>query len=146
MERTDYEEKAQGFLDRNGLTIRAAFKGDRCPPWERGNKHIHGDRYRITIKRVGPDKVFSDGEPGPRSISFDWWNSYNDSHEGKRPTAYDVLSSVSSDAYCPTDPDEVLQEFGGDMTIAQAAAIAKFALRLQSFFGNWEYEDLAEIN
>ena len=63
---SDYEAQAQAFMDWFGLTMRAVYKGDKCPPWD-DDKHIHGDRYRITIKRKGG-----------RSISFDFWNSLQD--------------------------------------------------------------------
>jgi len=141
MERSEYETRAQAFLDKYGLTIKAAFKGDRCPPWEDG-RCIHGDRYRITIKRLNANAF----DPGPRSISFDWWNSLNDMQHDKRPTAYGILSSVSSEVYAPTDADGVAEEYGDGIKPSQAIAIAKFAKRLQEFFDDEELEDLAEIN
>jgi len=132
MER-QYEQQAESFLTEHGLSIRMAFKGDRCPPWETG-LCTHGDRYRITIKRVTGT-----------SISFDFWNSQADMQTNKRPTAYDVLTCISSDAFSPTDPDEVAEEFG-NMRPSQAIAIARFATKLQAFFDEEELEALSEIN
>lgn len=131
----DYEKQAQDFLDKHYLSIRAAFKGDKCPPWD-DDKHIHGDRYRVTIRRYGPQRA---------SISFDFWNSYNDARNGKRPSAYDVLAMISSEAYAPIDPDEVAAEYD-EMKPSQAIAVARFDKRLQAFFTEAELEDLAEIN
>jgi hypothetical protein len=128
----EYEKQAQEFLTKYNLTLKAAFKGDKRPPWD-DNKHIHGDRYRVTIKRQ--DR---------KSISFDFWNSFNDSQNSKRPTSYDVLACISSDAYMPTTPDEVVEELG-DMKPSQAIATAKLAKKLQSFFTESELTDLAEI-
>ena len=52
MDSIDYDAQAQGFLNANGFTVKASFKGNRCPPWEDG-RCIHGDRYLVTIKRQG---------------------------------------------------------------------------------------------
>ena len=140
MERTDYEAQAQEFLDRFGFTIRAAFKGDRCPPWEQSGC-VHGDRYRITIRRT----ELAAQNMEPKSISFDFWNSQSDMLAGKRPTAYDVLACISSEGSGPTDPDEVAEEFA-DLKPSQAIAIARFARRLQDFLTPDEADALAEIN
>ena len=128
-----YEKQTSEFLEAHGLTIRAAFKGDKCPAWENEGSHIHGDCYRITIRRKGG-----------RSVSFDFWNSQADSQNDKRPTPYDILSCVSADAFSPTDPDEVAAEYG-DMKPSQAIAVARFAKRLQAFFWEDELEALGEI-
>jgi hypothetical protein len=146
MERTDYDKQAQEFLNRFGLTVKAAFGTSKCPPWDE-HKHgcTHGDQYRVTIKRIGADRVYYKGEPGPRSISFDFWNSYADMRANKRPTAYDILACISSNAYAPTDPDEVSEEYGG-VKPSQAIAVARFARRLQDFFSEGEIEALAEIH
>jgi len=136
MQYKDYEAQAKRFLDLFDLSLNTAFKGDKCPTWCDG-KHIHGDRYRITIKRMNRDR-------NPKSISFDFWNSLKDREEGNRPTPYDVLSCISSEASSPTNPDEVFAEYG-DMKPSQAVAIAKFAQKLQDFFTGAELESLQEI-
>ena len=141
-----YEANAQKIAQAIGLVVKATFKGDRCPPWEDKSckSCVHGDRYCVTLKRVGPDRVFSHGEPGPRSLSFDFWNSQADMQAGKQPRYYDILACVASNASTPTDPDEVAQEYG-DLLPTQAIAIAKFAKRLQAFFAEAELEMLREI-
>lgn len=138
MEHKDYEAEAQRFLDKNHLILRIAFKGDKCPPWC-DDRHIHGDRYRVTIKRNGKGDI-----PLTSSISFDFWNSHADMHQGKRPTAYDILACTSNEATMPTDPDEVVKELG-EMKPSQAIAIAKFAKRLQNFFTITELGELSLI-
>ena len=132
MEHKDYEAQAQRFLDDFSLTLRVAFKGDKCPPWDE-ERYIHGDRFRVTIKRKAG-----------KSMSFDFWNSLHDAQHGNPPTAYNILSCVSSDAQNPTNPDDVFEEFG-EMKPSQAVMIAKFALKLQSFFSSEELEALSEI-
>jgi len=132
MEHTEYEAQAERFLKRFNLSIKTAFKGDKCPPWD-DERHIHGDRYRVTVKRANR-----------KSISFDFWNSWQAAHEGKAPTSYGILACISSDASSPTDPDEVAGEFG-EMKPSQAIRIAKFAQNLQAFFSEEELEELGEI-
>lgn len=127
-----YENKARRIAREIGLTMRAEHMSDRCPPWEGDSRHVHGDRYRITLHKDG------------RSLSFDFWNSQHDMERGIDPGYYDVLSSVGSDAQSPTDPDEVAREYG-DMRPSQAIAVARFAERLQRFFTESELEKLAEI-
>ncbi len=138
MEHTEYEAQARRFLETNNLTIKTAFKGDKCPHWD-NSKHIHGDRYRVTIKRI-----YNIWNGQPHSISFDFWNSLHDKESGNKPTAYDVLACISSDAYMPTNPDEVVAELG-EMKPSQAIATANFAKKLQSFFTKEELEQLSKI-
>ena len=133
---SEYEAQAQKFLDTYGFEIKTAFKGDRCPPWE--EKCIHGDRYRVTIRRKV--KILL----RPASLSFDFWNSQRDMQEGKRPSPYAVLSCISSEASSPTDADEVVEEYG-PMPPSKAKAIAASAKRFQSFFTEDELSALSEI-
>jgi hypothetical protein len=128
------EKQAQEFLDRFELTLTATHKGDKCPPWQVGHC-THGDRHRVTIRRADYAE----------NISFDFWNSAVDAHNGKRATPYDVLSCISSDAQWCTDPDEVANEIG-DVRPSQAIAIAEFATKLQRFFTRRELLELSEIN
>jgi len=58
---TDYEKQSRDFLTKHNISFKAVFKGDKCPLWD-DPKHIHGDRYLITLKR---DK---------RQYSFSFWN------------------------------------------------------------------------
>jgi len=135
---SEYEANARKIAKGLGLTVTATLKGDMCPSWEKPCKHIHGDRYRVTLRF--PQRLYK----RKRSHSFDFWNSLNDSQEGKQPGYYDILVCVGSEATCPTDPDEVAREFG-EMKPSQAIAIAKAAQRLQAFFTESEIDALTEI-
>ena len=146
MEHNEYEAQAERFLKKFDLIIMVAFKGDKCPPWD-DSKHIHGDRYRITIKRARLlewKEAITKNHPTRKAISFDFWNSLRDHEEGDRPTSYDILACISSEATMPTTPDEVYEELG-DMKPSQANRIAKFARKLQDFFSEPEIEELVEI-
>lgn len=157
---TDYESRARQIADALGLTVVAAFKGDRCPPWldkrppvtlhsDRCNAcgSVHGDRYRVTLKFTGRAEAWPAWRVGRstyQSLSFDFWASYQDKLDGHRPGYYDILCCVASEASMPTDPDEIAEEFG-PMKPSQAIAIAKHAARLQAFFTEGERARLAEI-
>ena len=127
-----YEVEARRVASKIGLTVKAEQKGDGCPPWKTPCDCIHGDRYRVTLRKKR------------RSMSFDFWNSLKDMQDGKEPGYYDVLSCISSDATGPTDPDEVVEEYG-DMKPSQAIAAAKFSARLQAFFSGEEIDALGEV-
>lgn len=150
MERTEYDAQAETFLTKHGLTFRAAFKGDRCPPWD-DDKHVHGDRYRVTIARGkgAPDRVYHNGEPGPRSVSFDFWNSLNDMQKGNRPTAYDVLSCISGDVNCPDTFEGFCSEYGYDSDSRKGyelyQRVKRQSEKLGAFFAADEITDLQEI-
>ena len=134
---SEYERKAEEFLQRHGLKVRATFKGDKCPPWC-GNQCCHGDRYRVTISRKGGGR-----------ISFDFWNSLHDMQEGNHPHPYDVLSCISLDAYCPDTFEDFCEEYGYDQDSRKAFSTWKqcdtFAERLRAFFTENELKELAEI-
>lgn len=152
---SEYEAQATKFLTDHGLEIKTAFKGDRCPLWD-DDKHIHGDRYRVTIKR---GKCLHDSKSmlpvectcdRPRSVTFDFWNSHADRQAGKSPTAYDVLACVSSDLYYPETFEEFCSEYGYEQDSRKAEqtfkAADKFGRKLRAFFTEKEAEDLSEIN
>lgn len=83
----EYEVQGRDVARKLGLEIRAAYQGNQCPGWG-GSKPttipryttamdcpecggIHGDKYRVTIKRVG--------RTGPGSaLHFDFWASWSD--------------------------------------------------------------------
>ncbi len=158
-ESTDYNKQANDFLTEHHLTLDTAFKGDKCPPWRKGKPtsrdacpecgSVHGDLYRVTIRRPTHDAVWSNGEPGPRSLSFNFWGSYADQQDGNRPSAYDVLACISSEVYCPESFGLFCSDFGYDQDSRQAEATFKrcaaFAVKLGAFFSESELEALAEI-
>ena len=179
METMDYNKQATDFLDKHGLTFEAEFVGKNCPPRAEGTDRktkrsctkcggVHGWEYRITLLETA---VREDGKMRHvREISFPFWNSwadcYNEVNGGKQyingrwvyfetkralevPSAYDVLSSISSDTYCETSFEGWCDEFGYDKDSRRAEAMHKrcmeFALQLRQFFTDAEIEDLREI-
>lgn len=110
MKHEDYEAQAGRFLKRYNLSIKTAYKGDKCPPWCDG-KHIHGDKYRVTIirhldlEKIKDDIVNHEWDTNTdflkaihsvplinrQTISFDFWNSLHDKQQGNHPTNYDIL-------------------------------------------------------
>ncbi len=140
-EKTAYDVQAETFLQRSGIAFVAAFKGDKCPPWCDG-QCVHGDHYRVTLRRTDKRKC-------PRSVSFDFWNSQADMQAGKRPTAYDVLSCISSEVGCPDTFEDFCGEYGEEPDSHGALATFKrlraFADKLQAFFVQDEIDDLGNI-
>ena len=138
MNSSDYENQAKEFLYRFGLSFMADISDNQsCPPWgaEKPCNHLtHGRKYNIGFMRRFDQP----------SLEFNFWGSKHDQEDGKHPTAYDVLSCISSDASQPEDPDEVYAEYG-NMKPSQCIAIAEFSKKLKQFFSKEELEALAEI-
>lgn len=129
-----YDRQAVNWLNKFGLKLSWRVKDSTCPTWQKPCDHIHGDHYWVTLRREGTAQM----------ISFDFWNSQADKHYGRTPSEYDILACISSDAHMPTDPDEVVTEFG-EMKPSQAIKIAEFAQKLQRFLTEAERDELAEI-
>ena len=106
-------------------------KTQQCPKWCRDHIHIHGDRYRVTLFHI-------------RSLSFDFWIRQVDVLKGIVPRYYDVLSCVVSAASAPTDPDQVIAEYGV-MPVSQALSVSRFAKRLQAFMSADKWAQLSEV-
>jgi hypothetical protein len=137
MERNEYDKQPADFLVKFGLKFRAVQHADRCPPFCDG-KHVHGDRYRVTISRKGG------------RVSFDFWNSLKDVQDGKtelRP--YDVLACISGDVNCPETFEDFCSEYGYEEDSRKAEQMwrrcAAFGRRLRAFFSEEEIKELQEI-
>lgn len=115
---TEYQSNAKKFLARHNVKLSVAFVDNSCPPFCDG-KHIHGDKYRVTVTRDG------------KRIQFCFWNSYNDSQACRPPDEYDILSCASSDLYCPADFEDFCAEYGYDVDSRKAEKTFK-ACRAQS--------------
>ena len=142
-ESSEYEEQAQAFLQRYNLTLSIRRGPDKCPPWE-DKCHTHGIHYLVTIRSAPTRRGRNPESPGAMSVSFSFWGSINDRANNKTPNVYDILACVSSDAHSPTDPDEVVEEYG-EIKPSVAIAIAERAKELQIFFTDLELAALAEI-
>jgi hypothetical protein len=129
----EYEQQANNFLNKHGLLLHAQLVPFAPPSWL-GENGVCGDKYRVSLIRKNGQGVFE----------FDYWSSYNDAQKQDRPTEYDILTCLSSDAYLPDSVDEMLREFGGnDRKQAQAAVTHAKALR--KFLSEQELQDIGEI-
>jgi len=142
MAQDEYEAQAEEFLRRSRLQllIKRGVPPDMAPPWAKKGEP-HGLKYRVQIHRQNctPSRFRS------CDIEFDFWGSFNDMQEGKKPTPYDVLATVSSEVTLPIDPDEVYRELG-PMPSSQALQAAEFSKKLRWFFSKHEQEELQEIS
>ncbi|HEX6956872.1 MAG TPA: hypothetical protein VF194_02715, partial [Ferrovibrio sp.] len=134
---SEYTEAAEKFLADHGLQFRAVYVSSACPRWCEDAKHIHGDRYRCTISGKGRGR-----------ISFDFWNSYNDSRAGKAPTAYDLLAAIQK--YDPESFETFCSEYGYSTDSRKALsayrAVAREWRKVAAFFTETELKQIREIN
>ena len=97
---SDYEEKANKFLEAHGISFKAIYISDDCPDWC-DDSHIHGDKYEASFSREGRE-----------DLKLFFWNSYHDKMKGISPVAYDVLAAITK-----TDPgsfEDFCDELGYD--------------------------------
>lgn len=134
----EYEAHAAAVADALNLRVTVFFEGPACPPWgaEPGKlcTHMHGDQYRVYVDRRDTSK----------RLTFDFWNSKHDKDSGARPSLYDVLTIMGSDASLPTSADAVAEELG-PMSPSLALRIARHACKLRAFFTDDERARLAEV-
>lgn len=79
--KTDYEQQAENFLTKYGLTFKAVYVSPECPKFCEQHKPggmkrlpcggVHGGKYQIEFERKSPVV----------SLRFDFWNSYNDEYQ-----------------------------------------------------------------
>lgn len=139
---SEYEKQAEQFLSRYGIKFTATFKGDKCPLWD-NDKHIHGDRYLITFARISKDK-----HPVLKSrFNLSFWNSLSDKEQGKEPTPYDVLASITK--YDPGTFSDFCGEYGYDEDsrkgYATYKAVVKEWQKVKGFFSSMELHALEQI-
>lgn len=131
---------AEDFLKKCGITFKAIRKGSPCPIWCEDDKHKHGNCYSIILKRTVAEDLDA-------RWSFNFWNSFNDSQEGKAPTAYDVLACITKDD--PGTFENFCDEFGYDPESKQSKktykAVEKEWQKVQTFFNQEELEELRDI-
>jgi hypothetical protein len=134
---SEYEQQAQDFLDKYNIIFDYSYaQYQECPNWCKNDVHTHGDKYMVTLAK-------EDGS----SLSFDFWNSYNDARIGKEPTPYEVLSSIGDhidDSY-----EEFCADFGYDAELLASYRTWEECLiqyrKEEAFFTEEEFIDLAEI-
>jgi hypothetical protein len=125
----DYDKQAKDFIGVSRLTVKITLaKKQACPPWREATTfcdHVHGHKYNITVKHA----------PMGRVLRFPYWGSRADADNGVSPSAYDVLTCLSSDSTLPEDVDGYLAEFGYDKTpIKQIERTVKFGEKVRQFF------------
>lgn len=126
-----YDRQALDFLSLHGIKFRANLA---VPQKARDGL---GNHYRVTLSGKA------------RRLTFSFWGSIKDAEEGRYPTAYSVLSCISSDANTPEAFADFCNEYGYDSDSIKARDTFKrcalFARRLRAFFTEAELEGLAEI-
>ena len=137
--KTEYQTNAEQFLERYGIRFAVAFVDTSCPPFCNDSKHIHGQKYRVTLIRKG------------LHIQFHFWNSWNDAQSNRPPSEYDVLACASSDIHCPSDFGDFCAEYGYDTDSRRAEQTFKRCRaqseRLQRIFDTEEMQaDLSTIS
>jgi hypothetical protein len=136
-ELSEYDKQAQAFLDKYGLKVTYKLLDCDNAPWDKEHCHNH---YRVTITRKGT--------PGQK-LTFQWWDSIQATEKNEQPTAYDSLSSISSDSTEYSDFEEFCGEMGYDTDSIEALhtwkAYNKLSSRINKFFTEEEIESLSEI-
>lgn len=184
MKLSAYEKNALRIAEEISIEIRTCYQGGQCPEWgasrdARRDRHacedcggVHGDKYRVTIKRKGKG-------PGAPNLSFDYWASWAScnktvrelramkhseirelgialygsllhEHDSKtvkvkhKPSYYDILACLSFEVFGSTDPDAIYEEFG-EMKPSQALRIAEHNRKVQAFFTEAERLKIADV-
>lgn len=131
----EYEEQAKDFLGRYGLAVSITRLDNKPPPWEEKPPCRHW-RYRVKVRRKANNKT----------LSFYFWDSEYNYIKNKRPTAYDILATLSLPSYEYGDFNDFCEEFGYSDDSIKAfktwRAINRFARRIQKFFTANELEEL----
>ena len=132
---SEYETKANAFLESHAIRFHAKQMADKCPIWCDG-QHIHGDRYLVTFSR----------KPRKR-MTLSFWNSLDDVQHGRAPTAYDVLAAIEK--YDPGTFEDFCGEFGYDTDSRKAATTYRLVIRewrkVSGFFTSEELTEAQEI-
>jgi len=135
---SEYDKQAQVFLEKVGIVAVITYLDNNPPAWDK-DTHDH-NHYRVTLRRKDGDK---------ERFVFQFWDSIANSNSGEKPTAYDVLSCVSSETTIYDDFAEFCSEFGYDQDSRKAEQLWKTydkqSRKLNDFFTEEELEDLRQI-
>lgn len=132
-----YISQANEFLEKYSISFSAKLlKNQTCPLWCDGEKHIHGKKYIVTLKKANGKK-----------FRFGFYNSFNDALTNTDPTPYDVLVCIGK--YIPDSFEEFCNEFGYDSDSIKAYKMWKASLSQYKkeceFFTEDELEELGYI-
>ena len=124
--KTKYDIQAENFLNKFGLKITFEFISLDNPNWDKTNLHNH---YKVTITRKGK---------AGQKLSFQWWDSIHNTKDNIQPTAYDALTTISSNMTEYANFNEFCSEFGYDNDSINALNIykeySKLATRINKYF------------
>lgn len=132
----DYIKQAKDFLEDTGTTLTMHRYSEHTAP--QANWSPSGYCYRVKLEREGK-----------RPYSFNFWDSYQNMIQHKRPTEYDILASL--DTYVDTDMtiDDFASEFGYEGKISKTIEIYNNCLeqtrKLKELFTTEQLEQLGEI-
>lgn len=137
-ELSEYDKQAQAFLEKVGIVAVITYLDNNPPAWDFDN-HDH-NHYSVTLRRKDGDK---------ERFVFQFWDSITNSNSGEKPTAYDVLSCISSETTIYDGFAEFCSEFGYDQDSRKAEQMWKVynktSRKLNKFFSEEELEDLRQI-
>jgi hypothetical protein len=137
-QKSEYEIQAEKFLEKFNLAVSFKLLDKNVPKWEEHNQpHNH---YKIIVSRKT-----SYAKP----LSFQWWDSIDSTEKNIKPSAYDALTTLSSESYTYSSFEDFASEFGYDIDSRKALRTYKevqiLAARINSFFTIEEIEGLREI-
>lgn len=134
---SEYTKQAQDFLDSTGTTI-AIHKVPNSVASEPEWGGLHGYCYRVKLTRKNK-----------QPYSFDFWDSYHNMLNHKKPTTYAILCCLDASIDTDMSIDEFAEEFGSNGPISQTIRVYNACLdqtrRLKELFSPEQLELLEEI-
>jgi hypothetical protein len=91
-QKSEYDIQAEKFLEKFGIEINFKFLGLSSPKWEDQKQKYH-NHYWVTVTRKGSSLV--------KPLEFEFFDSLAETQKPfrKTPSAYDILTCLSSDSY-----------------------------------------------
>jgi hypothetical protein len=141
-QKSEYDIQAETFLGKFGIEINFKFIGLSVPKWE-DKKQTYHNHYWVTITRKGSSLV--------KPLEFEFFDSISETQKPHRqtPSAYDILTCVSSDSYEYANFKDFCENLGynedsrKDFKVWEA--VQEAATNINAFFKPEEIEELREI-
>ncbi|HEV2120578.1 MAG TPA: hypothetical protein VGS11_10830 [Candidatus Bathyarchaeia archaeon] len=137
--KSEYDQKANGFLEKNDISYRTKYVGDEPFPGEpNGEEHA---TYMVTFSK-----------PGGKRVSYRFHTSLQDTRtktpDTGAPTPYDVLAAIEKND--PGTFEDFASEFGYDTDSRKAEttyrAVTKEYQKTSNFFTPQQLEEAQEIS